>query len=135
MTDRVAKIGEEGSRHKEPAVKLDVKPNGSLIVSLGSFTRPGLYSSLEIKEAHRMTYREMLKATGIVVASLAEHQGRNFLDNHDVGKTMEAVIEATAKILKDGTPRVWVNKRHYEPFAIGTVKTMDIPNPTRPNWT
>ena len=134
MNDLIAILGSAGNLNKEPAIKLDVKPDGSLIMSLGSFNRPGLYSHFKIEEAHKMSERELLQAAGLAITSLADHQFRSYGDNHDIPKTMHAVIEAVHKIIKDGTPRVWVNKRHFQPFREGTVKTMDVPNPERPNW-
>lgn len=135
MKDLIAHLGGQGDAKRDPAIKLDVKPDGSLEISLGSFTRPGLYSTLTVDGAYKMTQRELLKAAGIVVARLADYQGRQFLDNHDIEHTMLSVLEAVDKIMADGTPRVWVNKREFEPYKKGTVETLKIHNPERPNWT
>lgn len=120
---------------KSPATKIELKPDGTVIVSLGSINKPGLYSHIEIKDAHNMTERDLYRSVGLCVAELADRQYLRYLDNHDVGGSVLSALEALHKMMKDGTPRVWMNKRFYEPSDVGSRKTIDIPNPSRQNWT
>jgi hypothetical protein len=133
MTGKETYIGQTG-RHAHASASVTLLTNGSLKVSLGSVVRPGLYSNITIPEAYKLTNRELMRCVGEAVVDMASHQFRMYGDPHDVSACITAAVEATHKLIKDGTPKVWYNRRHYGPLKQGTIRTLDIPNPVRPNW-
>lgn len=121
--------------NREPSVILKMKGPHILNVALGSHNKPGLYSDLDVPDAHRCSQRELLQAVSFCLVRLMIHQNQTYLDQHNELDTIKAGKEVLSAFISAGGAKTHVNRKTFSSYHKSGQKTMDIPNPTRPNWT
>lgn len=121
----------------QPTIQLTGGEHGGdrvLRVSLGSKTKPGTKSSLMLP-VNGLSERELFQGVGAILVKLIEHQGRYFMDNHDERDTLAAGVEAMRAFLHNPANKVWINRDTWSAAKQQKVKTSEVKNMYRPEWT